>query len=99
VVWEEVVPKELLSQKTVLIRDGNGGLQKRRMAEVLLTISDRQMAQKVAVALSESLGGKKLLALDFTSDQDFELVKRCREEVLKARAVQTRKQAKDEMVC
>ena len=87
VVPAEVVDEELISNETILIRDANGGLQKRRMAEVL-TIGSQHMTQKVAVAPGESLGGKGLLALDFGRDEDFELVKRCREEAKRVRAVQ-----------
>ena len=96
VVPAEVVDEELISNETILIRDANGGLQKRRTAEVLLTIGSQHMTQKVAVAPGESLGGKGLLALDFGRDEDFELVKRCREEAKRVRAVQTRGQTANE---
>ena len=84
--------------ETVTIRDANGGLQQRQMAEVLLTIGKQQMTQRVAVAPSESLEGRVLLALDFTKDEDFELVKLCREGMKQVRMVKTRSQGKEEEV-
>ena len=84
--------------ETVTIRDANGGLQQRQIAEVLLTIGKQQMTQRVAVAPSESLEGRVLLALDFTKDEDFELVKLCREGMKQVRMVKTRSQRKEEEV-
>jgi len=72
IILEEVVEDELLSMETVMIRDVNGGL---RRAQVLLTIVPHQITHRVAVAPSESLGGKVLLALGFNKDEDFALVK------------------------
>ena len=68
------------------------------MAEVLLTIGKQQMTQRVAVAPSESLERRVLLALDFTKDEDFELVKLCREGMKQVRMVKTRSQGKEEEV-
>ena len=74
-VPEEAVDREMIRKETVRVRDANRGIKSRNLADVLLTVAGRQITQ----APGDSFDVKILLSINFTKEEDFELIKHLRE--------------------
>jgi len=89
-VPSESVDRDSLASESVTIRYANGGTRIRKVDQVEIEVGEKKLIQNVALANTDELGEKGLLAINISDDLQFSILKDFRERTKTVLSIETK---------